>query len=425
MGHPSEDLLVLSLNSANARAVHFVGGDQVAKFFSDWASLPQLALDNSNICDFNPELYNEMLLKSFPDVKQLQLRKNLLTNWEQVGQICSILPSLRTLDCSENRLNINLHGIKSENFKQVLSLAIHKMNYAWKNVVDIVEFFPNLKELGLSFNRINTISSATASCFHNITTLDLTGNHFNNWTEILKLGFMKKLTMLHLDECDIQTIEFSDVSGLEITSSFSSLRYLTIDFNKINDWISISELSKLGNLKELRIRHNPIYQNKEISRETARQLVIARLPRLRVLNGSEIFAEERRGAEIDFVTHLMDKFLEKSKNGNISEFQKHYPTFEFLLDKCNLRKDLTSEATLAPAVTNSAFIEVNFRMEKKPVVKQRVSSNVLIAKLKILAKRVLKLPGPPNALELSYQSRRVTLSFCNQNPYFFILRIRN
>ncbi|XP_018314022.1 tubulin-specific chaperone E-like isoform X2 [Mycetomoellerius zeteki] len=56
--------------------------------------------------------------------------------------------------------------------------------------------------------------------------------------------------------------------------------------------MAIHELDKLSNLKNLKFRGNPILENRTV--ETARQLIIARIAKLKVLNGKEILHDERR-----------------------------------------------------------------------------------------------------------------------------------
>lgn len=52
-------------------------------------------------------------------------------------------------------------------------------------------------------------------------------------------------------------------------------------------------------MEQLKISKNPIFDNE--NRETAYQLIIAKIANLKVLNGVEIDASERRGAEYDYI----------------------------------------------------------------------------------------------------------------------------
>lgn len=70
-------------------------------------------------------------------------------------------------------------------------------------------------------------------------------------------------------------------------------------------------------------------------RETARQEVIARLPKLVMLNRQEVEREERRGAELDFLKRYGRAWFEAEKAGEDSRnaFAERFPSFKYLCDK--------------------------------------------------------------------------------------------
>jgi len=71
-------------------------------------------------------------------------------------------------------------------------------------------------------------------------------------------------------------------------------------------------LDKLSNLEDLKFRGNPILKNETV--ETARQLIIARIAKLKSLNGTEILYDERRGAEYDYLKLYLPVWLETENN---------------------------------------------------------------------------------------------------------------
>lgn len=61
-------------------------------------------------------------------------------------------------------------------------------------------------------------------------------------------------------------------------------------------------------MEDLKFRENPILKNENL--ETARQLIIARISKLKSLNGTEILQDERRGAEYDYLKLFLSKWTE-------------------------------------------------------------------------------------------------------------------
>jgi hypothetical protein len=82
--------------------------------------------------------------------------------------------------------------------------------------------------------------------------------------------------------------------------------------NNISSYSSIDELSRLSSLISFSILRNPIYPLDQIESETAKQMIVARLPNLTHLNRVFISRDERRGAEIDYLQrNALDYFDQK------------------------------------------------------------------------------------------------------------------
>ncbi len=85
--------------------------------------------------------------------------------------------------------------------------------------------------------------------------------------------------------------------------------------NHINDWESVARLHRLG-LEDVRVRSNPILETE--NGETCRQLLIASIPTLKVVNGTELFRTERYGAELDYLKKFGMDYLTSKKEGEQS-----------------------------------------------------------------------------------------------------------
>jgi len=81
--------------------------------------------------------------------------------------------------------------------------------------------------------------------------------------------------------------------------------------NNISSYLSINELSCLPSLISFSILRNPIYPFNQIESETAKQMIIARLPNLIYLNRVLISRDERRGAEIDYLQRYAQDYFDQ------------------------------------------------------------------------------------------------------------------
>jgi tubulin-specific chaperone E len=90
-------------------------------------------------------------------------------------------------------------------------------------------------------------------------------------------------------------------------------------------------LDKLSHLEDLKFRGNPILENETI--ETTRQLIIARIAKLKILNGTEILHDERRGAEYDYLKLYLPVWLETESNSeNRTSFITEHPRYPILVE---------------------------------------------------------------------------------------------
>lgn len=146
-------------------------------------------------------------------------------------------------------------------------------------------------------------------------TLHFTGNPIEHWQEICRLGrLFPSLESLVLAECPIKslqptaTAELDSASASESHKYFPCLKLLNLSCAQLNSWADIDELAKYGQLQNLRVKHWPLWETLECTEHERRQLLIARLPNVTMLNGGgKISVDERVDAERAFVRHYMNK----------------------------------------------------------------------------------------------------------------------
>jgi Leucine-rich repeat (LRR) protein len=184
--------------------------------------------------------------------------------------------------------------------------------------------FPSLTTIHLDLNRLTFLSENFVNQIENLTYLSLSDNPtLKFWDPFInRLGKLQHLEELFLNNCGIDQIKLSD------EQLFPSLKYLYMSDNQISSYTSINELSRLGSLISLSILRNPIYPINLIESETAKQMIIARLPNLVYLNRVLINREERRGAEIDYLQRYAQDYFDQKL-----DFVNEHTQYQKLIDR--------------------------------------------------------------------------------------------
>jgi hypothetical protein len=116
---------------------------------------------------------------------------------------------------------------------------------------------------------------------------------------------------------------------------FLKLQSLSLNQNLIRSWRSINTLSLLSALKYLRVKQNPIVETEKPFE--ARQQVIARIPQLTSLEGSEVSIKERHLAECYYLKRYASEWVaagastENSSSQQAREFHFSHPLYSALV----------------------------------------------------------------------------------------------
>lgn len=183
-------------------------------------------------------------------------------------------------------------------FESIKALALNNTGCQWKVVCSILSRMPNLEELHLSLNNYERIDLEPLEFKHfALKRLYLCNNpKLTNWEELDKLLIaFPSLEALSIAECNISQIP----ENLDRSREWRKLCGLNINGWPIKEWPVIERLNQLPSLVDLKCRNLEILNNID----EPRHHLIARLPKLQRLNGSEI--EEREHAEKAFLRFFM------------------------------------------------------------------------------------------------------------------------
>lgn len=173
-----------------------------------------------------------------------------------------------------------------------------------------------------------------------------------HWREVCKLGYaFPNLESLVLADCPIKTLdleppydeqgnhqapeylrsesecESSESKRETAHDSFRRLKFLNLNSTLLSTWDDIERLAKFPDLQRLRIQvlalswcvyggvhvavlfqGCPLWDSNEYTEHERRQLLIARLPNVQMLNGGgNIEHDEREDAERAFIRYYIDK----------------------------------------------------------------------------------------------------------------------
>ncbi|XP_051880025.1 tubulin-specific chaperone E [Pristis pectinata] len=272
-----------------------------------------------------------------PNVVELNLAKNLFSSWEKVARITRHLRKLEHLDLSQNKLTLISNPVSlSDAFANLKSLAIQYNGLTWAQVLECAPMWPVLERAHLSSNAISVLERPV-DVLQNLTLLDLSSNPLAGADQLVHIAYLPRLEQLILSNTGLTSLYFDDVQPDGKTAMFPKLTSLAIDKNQISEFSTVNELNKLQSLEQLKFSDYAMVEHEKNSK-TVRQLIIAKLGGLKVLNKTEISADERKGAELDYRKKFGKDWLkaggnhDPEKNRPDKEFCAQHPRYQVLIE---------------------------------------------------------------------------------------------
>ncbi|NXY84395.1 TBCE protein, partial [Alcedo cyanopectus] len=391
------------------KTVEFVGMDFIA---NKQRQLNQLVNISVSGCAVSHAGQKEEISGTCSNVRHINLSKNLISSWETVTDIASQIQNLETLNISENKIKFpSTSPPVSSAFSKLRILALNQTEITWTEVLLCAPGWPALEELYLASNNI-TVLERPDNVLQTLKLLDLSENQLLDGNQLHLIAHLPRLEHLQLSNTGIASIEFPDAAFGCKTKMFPSLKHLVIKENKISQWSSINELDKLPSLLSLNCHNNPVMDT-EKNPETLRQLIIAKISQLKVLNNSEILPAERKGAELDYRKIFGKDWLaaggnwDPEKNKLSEEFLAAHPRYPALCLKYGAPEEGELKGKQPLTLKNQLLtltIKCPEKPEQKPVEK-KLPESMTIQRVKGLLFRLLKVPG--SELKLSYQSSKL------------------
>ena len=273
------------------KTVEELGWDKLNKFHSNLRNLNSLTLDYCLINIAYHDNEDKQLFNELVNLTNLELSCNLFTDVNEICKIIDNIPSLTSLNINGNRFSKFSQEQRTHNGIVLLKLSSTMMSTLM--LEKLIKKFPNLKELYISGN--------------NYCNADIENMNLNMPLTILDLSYNRLEHMPILPLVSALNLSHNYLSLRIIKGTFPNLKSLDLRANQIKDWSEIDKISiHLPDLKELRINHNPLFQ--ELSVDDMTMQLIGRIKcspeHLWKLNGSFLTNEEIENSELYFISKV-------------------------------------------------------------------------------------------------------------------------
>ncbi|XP_051050691.1 tubulin-specific chaperone E [Phodopus roborovskii] len=388
-----------------SKQVETVGFDSITKKQSQLRALQDISLWK---CAVSCAGEQGRIAEACPNIRVVNLSKNLLSSWDEVILIAEQLNNLESLDLSENKLQFPCDSpTPTGTFSNLKILVLNKMGITWAEVLRCAPSWPVLEELYLKSNNIS-ISERPMNVLQKMRLLNLSSNPAIDESQLCLIAYLPRLEHLLISDIGLSSIHFPDAGIGCKTSMFPSLQYLVVNDNQISEWSFINELDKLQSLQALSCTRNPLCE-----RDKAEEIIIAKIGQLKTLNRCQILPEERRGAELDYRKTFGNEWRragghpDPDKNRPNAEFLSAHPRYQLLCHKYGAPEDEELKIQQPFMLKNQLLtlkIKCSNQHEQK-VLEKQLPDSMTIQKVKGLLSRLLKVPV--SELLLSYESPKM------------------
>ncbi|XP_044095258.1 tubulin-specific chaperone E isoform X1 [Neovison vison] len=405
------------------KPVETIGFDSIIKQQSQLSKLQEISLRN---CAVNGAGDKGAIAKACPNIRKVDLSRNLLSSWDEVLDIADQLKHLEVLNLSENKLSFPSGSpVRTGTFPALKVLVLNRTGITWVEVLRCAAGWPVLEELYLKSNDL-LISERPADVLQTVKLLDLSSNQLIDENQLFLIAYLPRLEQLILSDIGLSSIHFPDAGSGHKTSMFPSLQYLVVNDNQISQWSFINELDKLPSLQALSCSRNPLTEGSKAA-HTTRGLIIAKIGQLKTLNKCEILPEERRGAELDYRKAFGNEWKaagghqDPDRNRPHAEFLAAHPRYQSLCLRAwfiviRVYASCTEYGapedgelkTQQPFLLKNQLLTLKIKYPNQvdqKVLEKRLPDSMTIQKVKGLLARLLKVPV--SELLLSYESPKM------------------
>ncbi|KLO19152.1 RNI-like protein [Schizopora paradoxa] len=318
-GEKQKESVVLG-SSNGIIEVEAVGLDKVRSKLSNLQKLREVSLDGENIAVCDPP---GSISKISPNIRGLNLSKNLIASWDMVAFIASELPKLEVLDLSLNRFARlqNSAATFTSSFANLRELRINQTLISWPEVITLVSAMSNLRYLEIGYNRLRQLQGSSVvknnntqsvSGATNLQTVNFDGNELEEWNDAaMSLTIFPSVERVILTANPIRTI--APPRTTPPVDFSENVKHIGLQDTLVTQWRDLDALAVwFPKLQTLHLSGTPIAQEKNY-----RQLAIAHLRYLTALDGTPISNKERTDCELYYLS-VISKSTDLTSEGERS-----------------------------------------------------------------------------------------------------------
>ncbi|XP_004572415.1 tubulin-specific chaperone E [Maylandia zebra] len=366
-------------------------------------SLPSVLLSRSDVSWSGAD---GEIRTTTPNVEWLDLTGTLMSCWEDVATISQQLDRLEGLQLSYNRLRLPPDPSALRHaFSALKVIVLNGCQLTWPQILECAPMWPQLEDLCVEENSITELQRPEG-LLQSLKSLSLSSNPLVQ-DSVLSLSALPRLEQLNLSKTGLSVIQFEDAAPGSHTAAYAALKNLNLDHNSITEWFVVNELAKLPSLVRLSCRGNKLV-SRDGNPKTANQMLIAKLGQLVVLNSCEIHADDRRGAELDYIKMFGEEWLKAGGRSQPSpQFICEHPRYQALISKYGAPEEGELRKP-EPFALKNQLLKITFVFpddaNRKPLEK-KLPASMVVQKVKGLLYRLLKVPAAD--LRLTYTSPKM------------------
>ncbi|CAD6333663.1 unnamed protein product [Miscanthus lutarioriparius] len=332
-----QDEMYVFSTSQKRVSVEFVGTDKVQEKLNNFNELTSASVSNMGVSSIGAP---DELKSLVPNLRFLDLTGNLFSQWQVISSLCQALASLEVLNLTNNTMENDV--AETPMLENIQLLVLNNCGVTWELIEKIKVSFSCISELHLMSNRFNMI-------MFGITPFE----------QKQVKAYVKYPSNLLPDG------SLDDAAAVP----FENLQVLLLGSNDIDDFSSVDSLL-FPSLRDVRLSDNPIADPAKSG--APRFVLVARVGKVGILNGSEISPRERRESEILYVRLVMGKI----ESNDPEEIKRLHPRFAELKSFHGIEDEKPTSSTSGPQKMASGLISVTLKCvgpsmgEKQPLTKK-------------------------------------------------------
>ena len=236
-GQEEEVISKVDTLKGKTKPITLIGMDKVAAWHK-LDTISQVSLESFNVGKaYGKDEQAGVVSAQCPRVSELNLRKTMFGNWDDVAKLGRELSRLKILHLSANRFNKLKYPLPQDHllsgaFPNLKVLILTDTNMTWGQVSSIDKAIPQLEELHLNKNNLSdfdlpmtTYASWSVNQgdrtrdargaagkplvgFSKLKKLNLSENRFSDWRQIWRLGWLPSLESLLINHNELESVEY-------------------------------------------------------------------------------------------------------------------------------------------------------------------------------------------------------------------------